>query len=350
MSKRVQYIDIAKGIGILLVVLGHNDLQAYHPVLYRFIYAFHMPLFFFLSGIFFQPERPIKEIFIRRFNGLIKPLIFILLFIYGVSVFFGKMSFAMAFSRLLKSLYMTGPYLNWVQLWFLPVLFLINLYAFFFYRGTNFLSKNWMRWLVLFISLWIGTLWLPYMWTFDFTIFGRSFSAYGLPASLDLVLLGGFYFILAREVYRQLPESFFTSKITFFVSAFILFGMVFTLDIPVDFNTRLYTSWTLDTLQAVAGIIFILSLSRQIEQYSEKATRFFNYIGSLTLSILVFHVPIQEMVNSKVGAYIGQSDLTLLIAFTSGVFLPVFIHEFFIAPNPKLGACFGLGTAKPAKE
>ncbi len=346
MQKRVQYIDIAKGIGILLVVLGHNDLQAYHPMLHRFIYAFHMALFFFLSGIFFNPVRSFKEIFTRRFNGLMKPLIFIIIFIYGVSVFFGKMGFAVAGGRLLKSLFMTGPYLNWVQLWFLPVLFLVNLYAFFFYRGTNFLPKNWMRWIVLLITLWIGTLWLPYMWTFDFTIFGRSFSTYGLPASVDLVLLGGFYFILAREIYRQLPESFFTSKITFLTSAVILFGMVFTLDIPVDFNTRLYTSWTLNTIEAIAGIIFILSLSRQIELYSEKATRFFSYIGSLTLSILIFHVPIQEMVNNKLSIYLGQNDLTLLLAFLSGVFLPVFIHEFFIAPNPKVGAWFGISQPK----
>ena len=350
MPKRIQYIDIAKGIGILLVVLGHNDLQAYHPMLHRFIYAFHMALFFFLSGIFFKPERPFKEIFARRFSGLMKPLIFIILFIYSVSVLFGKMSFAAAGGRLLKSLYMTGPYLNWVQLWFLPVLFLINIYAFFFYRGANFLPKNWMRWIVLVITLWIGTLWLPYMWTFDFMLFGRSLSVYGLPASLDLVLLGGFYFILAREMYRHLPESFFASKITFFASAAALFGMVFTLDIPVDFNMRLYTSWTLNTIEAIAGIIFILSLSRQIELYSERATRFFSYIGSLTLSILIFHVPIQEMINNKLSVYLGQNDLTLLFAFLSGVFIPIFIHEFFIAPNPKVGAWFGLGAAKPAKE
>ena len=346
MSQRVQYIDIAKGIGILLVVLAHNDLSAYHPMLHRFIYAFHMALFFFLSGIFFKPERPFKEILKRRFNTLIKPLIFALLLIYGISVFFGKMSFAMAFQRILKSLYMTGPYLNWVQLWFLPVLFLINLYAFFFYRATQKLPKNWMRWLILVITLWIGTLWLPYMWTFDFTIMGRAFSTYGLPASVDLVLLGGFYFVLGREIYRQLPQSFFDAKITLLVSAVILFGMVFTLDIPVDFNTREYTSWTLNTIEAIAGIIFILSLSRQIELYSEKATRFFKYIGSLTLSILVFHVPIQEMVNKKVNVYIGQNDLTLLIAFLSGVFLPVFIHEFFIAPNPKVGAWFGISQKR----
>ena len=346
MKKRVQYIDIAKGIGILLVVLGHNDMGAYHPMLHRFIYAFHMALFFFLSGIFFNPDRPFKTLFKKRFDGLIKPLIFAILLIYGISVFFGNMSFSVAAGRLLKSLYMTGPYLNWAQLWFLPLLFLVNLYAYFFYKFTNPIKKDWIRWAVLLITLWIGTLPLPYMWTLDIEILGKSLSLYGAPASVDLVLLAGFFFILAREFYRNLPETFYASKITFFASAIILFGMVFTLDIPVDFNTRLYTSLPLNTIEAIAGIIFILSLSKQIEQYASRLTRAFSYIGSLSLSILVFHVPIQEMINNKLNPYIGQNDLTVILAFLGGVLGPIFIHEFFIKPNPRVGAWFGMGKTK----
>lgn len=38
-------IDIAKGIGIFLVVLGHFTVFA--SPLYHYIYLFHMPLFFF---------------------------------------------------------------------------------------------------------------------------------------------------------------------------------------------------------------------------------------------------------------------------------------------------------------
>ncbi len=343
MQKRVQYIDIAKGIGILLVVLAHNDMKVYHPMLYRFIYAFHMPLFFFLSGIFFNPERSFKETFKRRFNGLIKPLVFTILLIYGISVFFGKMSFATAGGRLLKSLYMTGPYLNWVQLWFLPTLFLLNIYAYFFYRLTSRINKDWIRWLILLATLWIGLLPLPYTWPLEIEFLGKPMIFHGAPANMDLILLTGFFFILAREIYRQLPESFFESKITFFTSAAILFGMVFALDLTVvDIAIRLYPAPVLSTILAVAGIIFILSLSRQIEIYLPKLGNLFNYIGSLTLSILIFHVPIQELVNNKLVPYIGQNDLTVLVAFLAGVLLPIFIHEFFIAPNPRVRTWFGM--------
>jgi len=58
MNERITYIDIAKGLGILVIVLAHNDLAGYHPTLHKFIYAFHIPLFFFLSGMFFRPSAP----------------------------------------------------------------------------------------------------------------------------------------------------------------------------------------------------------------------------------------------------------------------------------------------------
>ena len=47
-DKRNAVIDIAKGIGIILVILGHLAIPG--DLLCTFIYTFHMPLFFFLSG------------------------------------------------------------------------------------------------------------------------------------------------------------------------------------------------------------------------------------------------------------------------------------------------------------
>ena len=47
--KRDPFIDMLKGIGILLVIWGYSSL-----FLFNEIYSFHMPLFFFLSGCFFK--------------------------------------------------------------------------------------------------------------------------------------------------------------------------------------------------------------------------------------------------------------------------------------------------------
>ena len=46
-NNRVAWLDIAKGMAIILMVLGHTSIPA---VASNFIYAFHMPLFFIASG------------------------------------------------------------------------------------------------------------------------------------------------------------------------------------------------------------------------------------------------------------------------------------------------------------
>ena len=96
MPKRIKYIDIAKGIGILLVVMGHNDLMAIFPFIKKLIFSFHMPLFFFLSGYFINTLTPFKVFFKKRFNGLLKPFFFTIFMIYFFSISFENMSFAKA--------------------------------------------------------------------------------------------------------------------------------------------------------------------------------------------------------------------------------------------------------------
>lgn len=54
LNTRVEWVDVAKGIGIILVVLGHNQSPDY---IIKFIYSFHMPLFFFLSGYLTNPSK-----------------------------------------------------------------------------------------------------------------------------------------------------------------------------------------------------------------------------------------------------------------------------------------------------
>lgn len=50
-NKRDVSLDIAKGIGIILVVVGH----VIHGPVQSFIYLFHVPLFFLISGILYKP-------------------------------------------------------------------------------------------------------------------------------------------------------------------------------------------------------------------------------------------------------------------------------------------------------
>ena len=51
MKERLDYIDTAKGIGIIFVVFGHHLLEA--ESFRHWISCFHMPLFFIISGYLF---------------------------------------------------------------------------------------------------------------------------------------------------------------------------------------------------------------------------------------------------------------------------------------------------------
>lgn len=54
-KSHLDFLDLAKGIGILLVVLGHGMFPNHF-----FIDSFHMPLFFILAGITFTPPQQAK--------------------------------------------------------------------------------------------------------------------------------------------------------------------------------------------------------------------------------------------------------------------------------------------------
>lgn len=70
MKQRESTIDISKAIGILLMILGHC--LGIPDILRNFIFSFHMPLFFILSGYFYKPNQ-IMDIIRKGNKHLVKP-------------------------------------------------------------------------------------------------------------------------------------------------------------------------------------------------------------------------------------------------------------------------------------
>lgn len=66
MAERIEYLDGTKGIAMLLVIAGHCYWLNSIPQAAAFIYSFHMPLFFILSGMFVKPLR-LKEVW-RKYS------------------------------------------------------------------------------------------------------------------------------------------------------------------------------------------------------------------------------------------------------------------------------------------
>ena len=347
--KRVGYVDIAKGIGIILVVMGHNDFALISPFAHKLIYSFHMPMFFFMSGMFFKPDVPFWSFIRQRFHRLLKPFFVMLLLIYFASLSFSKVSLVMASRRLLKAMYGSGQYLDWVQLWFLPHLFVVSLFAYLFIRA---LRHQWLfkvRWLMLGVIYVIGVLSIDVFSPFKFSILGKDLNLFGLPFSIDIVLVSGFFFILAYELNQKQYVSWLESPWVLFASGILLIFLVWYFPYKIDFNIRQFDSLPINTLEALLGILFILAISRQLERIGVLSSAF-SYIGQASLIILIFQVPIQDYWGQKLLAVTDNLPFSYWMSFLAGIVGPIIINALFIRPNSIVRDWFGQTAPRETKQ
>lgn len=147
MKKRIEWVDLAKGVGILLVVYGHVILGIHdadigfsginYDIQHSVIYTVHMPLFFFLSGLFAirWVKRDAKVAILQKVKSLLIPY-----FIWGIvqgiimSIFAGSTNGKMNITSILKL-----PIKPFGQFWFVYDLFWIFLI---YYVATNFFKLN----------------------------------------------------------------------------------------------------------------------------------------------------------------------------------------------------------------
>ena len=69
---RIDYLDIAKGILILLMVSAHVYQDCYF---YDFVYSFHMMSFFFISGLVLNYSSALKKPYIEVLKGKFKTMV-----------------------------------------------------------------------------------------------------------------------------------------------------------------------------------------------------------------------------------------------------------------------------------
>ena len=72
-SQRIEFIDLAKGICIILVILGHL-VPAFNEN-FTFVFCFRIPLYFCLSGLFFKDYGGFKQLFAKKTNKILIPFI-----------------------------------------------------------------------------------------------------------------------------------------------------------------------------------------------------------------------------------------------------------------------------------
>lgn len=72
-AQRINWIDWAKALGILLVVMGHSNYDV--PHLSEMIDMFHMPLFFVISGYLFKPQKSYSGLALLSWKRYVLPFI-----------------------------------------------------------------------------------------------------------------------------------------------------------------------------------------------------------------------------------------------------------------------------------
>lgn len=76
MKKRIDWVDVVKGIGMILVIVSHTE-EHFMPgqlvTLKIPIYTFHMPLFFFMSGYLFSMKNSFKEFLKNKSKRILVP-------------------------------------------------------------------------------------------------------------------------------------------------------------------------------------------------------------------------------------------------------------------------------------
>ena len=134
MKKRIDYIDIAKGIGIILVIMCHTG---YLGILSAYVDAFFMPLFFVTAGMVYRTPSNKKEYIKKKIKVLLLPYFAWNVFCILVTMFMGR---KIGFDAILGVLYGRFAFLksgvtthttyllhyNNSHLWFLPCMFLLT--------------------------------------------------------------------------------------------------------------------------------------------------------------------------------------------------------------------------------
>lgn len=288
MSTRIEYIDFLKAFGIFTVIYGHVYTE--NNWLYQFIYSFHMPLFFLLSGIFFKANKSINNLYIKRTRTLILPYLFFYIATYLYWIFVERNIRTNAggvdadWWKPILGLIYESPYWNLFAhnnpLWFVPALLSVETFAYLTSKYDS-KSKFYLGIAGIFLSILFAKLHL--------------YLPFGIIMALYCYLfhyLGQKIHILNRLSYKQNLLSFIILLI-FYCIYIYKFGYVpstiFAPQIETAIAFYLIATYTITLLLLLAKLIRpILKIS-----FIYKITFF---LGSNTLIILCIHDPLKRVI------------------------------------------------------
>lgn len=319
--QRISWIDVARGIGIILVIQGH----ALSSHSYRhLIYAFHMPLFFFIAGFVFNYKKyPLIITLKKSINGIIIPYVgFGLMsyffwwienanFQFEISAFLGHLSGIIYGNS--SSLFFN------IVLWFLPCLFITKI-------SFAVISKviNDDRILVGFL---LGLSILGYYLSINFPNLALPF---GIESALTAILFFGIgsiiktnYFEKAGQIVKN--QSFLiliSSLIICLISAFWNYSIY---GYQIDIRLNNLANYPLFLVGAFSGIIAVCLISILIKKNSV-----LELLGKYSLVLFALHPIVFFYINQILGFFLERNIINELKDFYLSPFYTIFTILFIL--------------------
>ena len=323
MTERLISIDIARAICIFLVVVGHyipDNSPDWYVVMHDVIYAFHMPLFMFLSGyVYWATRKPIKYMnFVwKKFQRLMIPYFFASVVIISSKLLTEKELWVqnpVAISSFYEMFYI--PVAGFF-LWFVFALFLIFLVVPFFDTRKH---------LFILLLLSLTLFFVPV-----------SFPEVFCLAQFKMNLL---YFVLGCSLFEWVNIRKLIDKIHFLI-ALCVFAGAYMLNTYIDvFIIKELAS----IIIAFAGIVFISNLSKYIELKMEFSKKILINISACSYTIYLFHTTFEGFAKAVIMKFSDSNSelvfiLTAFLVISMGVIAPIIMHKIIVS-NSRLFSYF----------
>jgi len=281
-SERIRWIDALKGLGIILVVLGHTTIS---EPLSIWIYSFHMPLFFMISGYLYDQR---KNITIKRFVWMrMKSLLIPWLFFSFISIIFSYFSDIILYkkSNMLKLLVTffcgKGVAVN-LPLWFLKVLFMVEI-CFFFIAKLK--KKAYI--VILLMSIMVSILLMDF--SFDVERAIKGFIFYGI---------GWIVKECWEEIRLNQNNIKFSSMIGGGIISFLLLiwliivRILYMIDRPLNIGYMGNIDTILLFIVSILGTIVFVILAVEVQQ-----SAYLCFLGKNSIIILGTHILVMDVIS-----------------------------------------------------
>jgi fucose 4-O-acetylase-like acetyltransferase len=280
-KKRMAWVDIAKGIAIIAVVLGHTF--ATQSLARSVIFMFHMPLFFFMAGFTFR-AKPFKEVLVSSAKRLLIPYICIalawnlplmfksadFLTLHGVAKLLLILVFGSGSDNVAMGFSQVG------MAWFLACLFCARLILNALMLAAERFSINVALQAVIVAAL------------TALGIFIGQYCGIYLPLSFDVALVAVAFMWVGHQARRIDFFAKFGRKWYVALMAVVLFLLAVKFS-SFEMANRAYGLALLSIVGAISGIVLVSQISMLIERFTNLLSRGLQFMGRNSMLIYAFH-------------------------------------------------------------